>query len=217
MEPRLTEIEARVLGCLIEKQMSTPDYYPMTMNALVNACNQKSNRDPVMEVDDAAVEQTLEALRRRRLVWQVKVQGSRVLKYEHNFKDVAPFTSGEMAVICELLLRGPQTPGELRSRTARLNEFPGVAAVEHALQKLAEYEEGPFVTQLPRRPGQKENRWAELFREVDLSQEAAEPVRVSVEAVDEGRLEILERRVAELEAELAELKARFLEFKGTFE
>lgn len=218
----LTPIEARVLGALIEKAMSTPDYYPLTLKALINACNQKSNRDPVMVLDENAVETALDRLRHQHLVWQVKTHGSRALKYEHNMKDVAEFTKTEVAILCELFLRGPQTPGELRSRTARLlDEAPGLAAVERALEKLAAHEKGPFVLERPRRPGQKENRFVHLFCKVDPEEEAFEFVAPSAGTpdvpVENDRVAQLAERVASLESELAELKTTFDAFREQFE
>ncbi|MGD9368973.1 MAG: YceH family protein [Desulfobacteraceae bacterium] len=222
MDILLNEIEARIVGVLIEKQMATPDYYPLTLNALVNACNQSTNRDPVMHLDHAAVEEALVRLRNDRLVFQVKTQGSRSLKYEHNMKDVADFSDRELAIVCILLLRGPQTAGELRSRTGRLAEFHGVAAVEHILQKLAGHEAGPFVRRLDRRPGQKENRYAHTFGKVaEPSVEDAPPRTVMpvapLEGADRDRMALLEKKVDDLAEALEDLKARFYEFKGQFE
>lgn len=222
MDIILNEIEARIVGVLIEKQMATPDYYPLTLNALVNACNQTTNRDPVMHLDEAAVEEALVRLRNDRLVFQVKAQGSRALKYEHNMKDVADFSDRELAIVCILLLRGTQTAGELRSRTGRLAAFHGVAAVEHILQKLAGHEAGPFVRRLDRRPGQKENRYAHTFGKVaEPSGEDAAPRTViavaSHEGADGDRMALLEKKVDDLAKALEDLKARFYEFKGQFE
>ncbi len=211
----LNPVEIRILGVLIEKQMSTPDYYPMTLNALINACNQKTNRDPVMNLDETAVEKALDSLRRQRLVWQVKTQGSRALKYEHNIKAIVEFSDNEIGILCVLLLRGPQTGGELRSRTARLTEFPGLFAVEHTLQKLINHEKGPFAIQLPRAPGQKENRYAHLFSEEDYSQDTFE--FSSMPEVKDDRIEILEKKVDELNDELNDLREQFFEFKKQFE
>ena len=221
MDIVLNAIEARIFGVLIEKQMATPEYYPLTLNALVNACNQTTNRDPVMNLEPAAVEEVLTRLRNERLVFQVKVQGSRALKYEHNLKAVADFSDREMGIVCVLLLRGPQTVGELRSRTVRLAEFHGLAAVEHTLQKLADHEAGPFVRRLDRRPGHKENRYMHLFGgAVQLSEQAAAPetvTRVEPEAgTDHERMQLLEQKVNELHAELADLKAQFHEFTRQF-
>ena len=146
MEISLNDVETRILGVLIEKEMSTPNYYPLTLNALVNACNQRTNRDPVMDLDEVTVSEALARIRTDRLVWQVKTQGSRALKYQHNMKDLADLSNRALALLCELLLRGPQTAGELRTRTARMTDFDSVPAVEHALKKLAEHEKGPFVS-----------------------------------------------------------------------
>lgn len=219
MDIVLNEIEARIIGVLIEKQMATPDYYPLTLNALINACNQTTNRDPVMQLDQAVVEEALARLRSERLVFQVKAQGSRALKYEYNIKDLADFSDRELAIVCVLLLRGSQTAGELRSRTARLAEFHGVAAVEHTLHKLAGHEAGPFVLRLDRRPGQKESRYAHTFGIMagpsaeDAPSQAAAPV-ASHEGVDRDRMKLLEKKVDDLAKELVDLKAQFYEFKG---
>jgi uncharacterized protein YceH (UPF0502 family) len=222
MDIVLNEIETRIVGVLIEKQMATPDHYPLTLNALVNACNQSTNRDPVMQLDQAAVQEALVRLRSDRLVFQVKAQGSRALKYEHNMQDVADFSNRELAIVCVLLLRGPQTAGELRSRTGRMAEFHGVAAVEHTLQKLADHEAGPFVRRLVRRPGQKENRYAHKFARTaeppveDGAQPAALQVAPPRGADDEGTA-LLEKKVDDLARELADLKTQFQAFKGQFE
>lgn len=222
----LDPVEVRILGVLIEKQMATPDYYPLSLNAVCTACNQRSNREPVMDLDEAAVQAAVDRLRNRRLVWQIRTHGSRIPKYRHNLEEVADFSDREMAVLCVLFLRGPQTAGELRQRTVRLAEFHALPAVEHTLQKLAGREEGPFAVQLPRRPGQKENRWAHLFaavEETDAVLDAAPPAeeRVPPEGGDAlrdpDRIEILEDRVADLEAELSDLRAAFLAFRTQFE
>ena len=215
-------IEARILGVLIEKQMATPDYYPLTLNALVNACNQTTNRDPVMDLDQGVVEEALTRLRSDRLVFQVKAQGSRALKYEHNMKAVADFSDRELGLLCVMLLRGPQTVGELRSRTVRLAAFHGLAAVEHTLQKLASHAAGPFVLRLERRPGHKENRYAHMFGEVvrQPDQEAAPQAAIPVEphaGSDDDRVGRLEKKVNDLYTELAALKTAFVEFKRQFD
>lgn len=221
MEISLNPIEVRILGALIEKQMSTPDYYPLTLNALMNACNQKTNRDPVMSLDEETLTHALDSLRRQRLVWQVKTQGSRAPKFEHNLKEVTEFSTSELGILCELLLRGPQTAGELRARTNRLVEFNGLAAVEHTLQKLIAHEKGPFAVELPRRAGHKENRFTHLFCEVDLSADAFDlstGVSPEPEAGAEGdRIARLEETVAGLQKALDELRDQFLAFKRKFE
>ncbi len=227
MDILLNAIEVRVLGVLIEKEIATPDYYPLTLNALVNACNQKSNREPVMAVDDTDVTAALDSLRSRHLVWQVRVHGSRVAKYEHNLKDFAEFSRRELALLCELLLRGPQTPGELRSRASRLFEFESLPEVEHLLQKLATHEQGPFVVTLPRAAGRKENRFMHLFgEEVDeetfeMASMAGSDVPLTADGggrVSAGeRIAALEQQVEELTREIEELRKEFLEFKRQFE
>ena len=226
MEFELDPVELRILGVLIEKQMTTPDYYPLTLNAMINARNQKTNREPVMNLDDTTVQGAVDRLRDRRLVWQVRTHGSRIPKYRHNMEDVAEFSDRELAVLCVLFLRGPQTAGELRQRTVRLAEFHALPAVEHTLQKLAEREEAPFVTQLARRPGQKENRYIHLFADVEDTDAVFDPMETGEEIIPPetgetaptiGRLDMLEARVTELEAELNDLKAAFAAFKDQFE
>jgi len=221
MKYAIHAVEARILGVLIEKQLSTPEYYPLTLNALINACNQKSNRDPVMSLDEAAVVGALDSLRKQHLVWQIMTHGSRTPKYEHNMKDVAAFSESQLAVLCELMLRGPQTVGELRTRTARLTEFYGLSDVEHTLKKLMADASGPFAVQLPRRPGHKECRYAHLFCEVDASEvadespAAAPPTRQA--DADYRRIDILEKKVDELQEALSNLRDQFLEFKRELE
>src|SRR3569833_2810636 len=164
---QLTAMEARVIGCLIEKQITTPDQYPLSLNALVNACNQKTNRDPLMDVDEPAVQRTLDDLSKKHLIMERSGFGSRVPKYQHRFCNTEFGTlkldPQELAVVCELLLRGPQTPGELRSRAARMAPFSDVSEVEAALTRLGEREDGPFVVRLAREPGRRESRYAHLF------------------------------------------------------
>ncbi len=167
MNIELTPLDARVIGCLIEKHSTTPDQYPLSLNALVNACNQKSNRDPVLELDEATVQRTVDALAKRHFVVERSGFGSRVPKYQHRFCNTEygslKFDAQELAVVCELLLRGPQTPGELRSRASRMAPFADVTEVEAALTRLAEREGGPFVVRLAREPGRRESRYAHLF------------------------------------------------------
>jgi uncharacterized protein YceH (UPF0502 family) len=222
MDVLLNAVEARVFGVLIEKQMATPDYYPMTLNALVNACNQKTNREPVMDLSPEQVEEALTRLRNNRWVWQVKAQGSRALKYEHNIAQIAEFSDRQAAILCILLLRGPQTVGELRARTVRLTVFHGLAAVEHSLQKLINHEKGAFVLRLDRRPGHKENRYAHLFSEVAMSDDEDFANSEMIHSVQEkdteiDRMEALERKVNDLQVEIEELKVSFQQFKSQFE
>jgi uncharacterized protein YceH (UPF0502 family) len=167
MKIELTPIEARVIGSLIEKQVTTPDQYPLSLNALVNACNQKSNRDPVLELEERIVQQTVDDLGRKHLVVEKSGFGSRVPKYQHRFCNTEYGTlkldPQELAIVCELLLRGPQTPGELRSRAARMAPFSDVSEIEAALTRLSDREDGPFVTRLAREPGRRDSRYAHLF------------------------------------------------------
>src|SRR5258706_205399 len=162
MELSLTETEVRVLGSLIEKDITTPEYYPLSLNALVNACNQKSNRDPVMQLHEDAVRNALAALHERRLAGPAGGADSRVPKYEHRLQEVFNFTRPEIAVLCVLLLRGPQTPGELRGRAERMHRFEALDDVQSALQKLMQRDPA-LAKVLPRQPGTKESRWAHLL------------------------------------------------------
>ncbi|MFZ2632692.1 MAG: YceH family protein [Desulfosalsimonadaceae bacterium] len=228
MDMALNAVELRILGALIEKQMATPDYYPMTLNALVNACNQKNNREPVMDLEPAEVEQALTSLRKQHLVWQIMTHGSRAAKYEHNLAEMASISEREQAILCELFLRGPQTAGELNTRTARLIETHGLIAIEQILKKLAEHHKGPFVEMLPRRPGHKENRYVHLFCPKEQSEAMYPPTAMyqpvtssafsgRVMKAEDDRVEALEKKVGELEAQLTMLQEEFLAFKGQFE
>jgi hypothetical protein len=215
MNIELSPIEARVIGCLIEKQITTPDQYPLSLNALVNACNQKSNRDPVMSVDEAAIQTTLDHLSRKHLVVEKSGFGSRVPKYQHRFcnTEFGPlkFTPQELAIVCELLVRGPQTPGELRTRAARMASFSDVGQVETALESLSSRADGPFVVRLPREPGRRDSRYAHLFSGAvavpALTEESnTGPPMASDSAA--SRLERLEEAVRQLGEELKDIKAR---------
>ena len=161
MKSILSEVEVRVLGSLIEKELTTPEYYPLSLNALVNACNQKNNREPVMALDEVEVRQALHGLEDDHLAHAVRGDG-RVPKYEHQLQEVFNFTRGEIAIVCVLLLRGPQTPGELRGRTERIHKFDELSDVQSALQKLMRREPA-LVKLLPRQPGTKEARYAHLL------------------------------------------------------
>jgi uncharacterized protein YceH (UPF0502 family) len=167
MKIELTALEARVIGCLIEKQITTPDQYPLSLNALANACNQKSNRDPVMELDEATVQQTLDSLSKKHFVMEKSGFGSRVPKYQHRFCNTEFGTlkldPQELAIVCELLVRGPQTPGELRTRASRMASFAETSEVEAALARLQDRPDGPFVVRLAREPNRRDSRWAHLF------------------------------------------------------
>lgn len=205
MKILLSPAEARIIGCLLEKQVTTPEQYPLSLNAVVSACNQKTNREPVMSLSDAEVQDLLDTLVKRHYLRNVSGFGNRVTKYEQRFCNSEfgnlKLSSGEMALITTLLLRGAQTPGELRMRAARMHEFADVPEVEKTLEALATREDGPFVVRLPREPGKRESRYMHLF-----SGEAA-PEATSVEC-DAPQPEDLAARVAVLEGDVAELKQR---------
>jgi len=218
MEIRLTETEVRVLGSLIEKDITTPEYYPLSLNALVNACNQKSNRDPVMQLDEDAVRDALDGLQQQRLAGPARGADSRVTKYEQRLQEVFNFTRPEIAVLCVLLLRGPQTPGELRGRAERMHRFETLEDVQSALQKLMQ-RDPPLAKVLPRRPGTKESRYAHLLAGDVVEAEA--PAQVSVAAehnpADAERIARLEEEVAELRRELGEVKDQLDRLRRQFE
>ena len=219
MEFVLNPVETRVLGCLIEKELATPEYYPLTLNALTNACNQKSNRDPVMALEDADVVRALDNLRFQRLAHQ-SAEGVRVAKYCHNLDGLLRLEPQELAILAELLLRGPQTLGELRGRAERMAALPDLAAAEETLTTLAE-REPPLVTRLPRQPGRKEQRYAHLLSgPPEISDEGTaapvEPARARVMAENE-RITALETEVATLRDEVAELRAQLDTFRAQFE
>lgn len=212
MNIELSPVEARVIGCLIEKEVTTPDYYPLTLNSLTSACNQKSNREPVMALSDIDVQEAVDALIARRLVSDESGFNSRASKYQHRFCNTEfgdlKLSAQEKGIVCCLLLRGAQTPGELRTRTGRLAEFSDVKEVESTLEAMATREEGALVVKLPREAGKRESRFMHLFcGEVDVSALAStEAVPASSNANNE-RMEALENEVALLKQELAELKA----------
>jgi uncharacterized protein YceH (UPF0502 family) len=218
MEIRLTENEVRVLGALIEKDITTPEYYPLSLNALVNACNQKSNRDPVMQLDEDAVRDALEGLQQQRMAGPARGADSRVTKYEQRLQEVFNFTRAEIAVLCVLLLRGPQTPGELRGRTERLHRFEALDDVQSALQKLIQRE--PVLAKvLPRQPGTKESRYAHLLAG-DVVEAGAPPHAAPAaerNPADAERFARLEEEVAELRRELGDVKDQLERFRRQFE
>lgn len=217
MRIELEPLEARVIGCLIEKQITTPDQYPLSLNALVAACNQKSNREPVMSADEPTVQRTLDALSRKHLVLERSGFGSRVPKYQHLFCNAEygslKFSAQELAVVCELLLRGPQTPGELRARASRMAPFTDVSEVEAVLQSLLDREAGPLVARLPREPGRRESRYMHLFSgEPPAHATDEEGIAQSAAQMDER--ETLATRVARLEDEVRALRAELDELKA---
>jgi len=213
MNIELTALEARVIGCLIEKQITTPDQYPLSLNALVNACNQKSNRDPVLDLDERAVQQIVDDLSRKHMVIERAGYGSRVPKYQHVFCNTEfgslKFSPLETAIICELLVRGPQTPGELRTRASRMSEVTDVSQAEEALQNLMTRSDGPFVIRLAREPGRRDSRYAHLFcgavADATTEPQAAAPVGRDH---DDDRLARLEKLVEHLANEVSSLKKR---------
>lgn len=215
MNIELTPIEARVIGCLLEKEVTTPDYYPLTLNSLTSACNQKSNRDPVTEYEDSDVQQAVDGLIARRLVSDESSFNSRASKFQHRFCNTEfgdlKLTPQEKAIVCCLLLRGPQTPGEIRTRTNRLAEFHDVREVEQTLDSMAASEDGALVVKLPRVPGKRESRYQHLFSgEVDIEGFAQAPVSASSGSVE--RIEALEQEVENLKQQLAALTERVEQF-----
>lgn len=217
MIPQLSDIEARVVGCLIEKQIATPDQYPLTLNSLVAACNQKSNRDPVLALGEHDVQAALSALTRRDLVLERFGLGDRVPKYQHLFCNTEfgslKFSPVQTAIVCELLLRGPQTPGELRSRAARLAELKAPNDIETALDELMTRPDGPFVVRLPREPGRRDSRYMQLFTGAEPPA-TAQPAPLEARPAEtrspdnhdlESRVEALEQAVADLRAEFEKL------------
>jgi uncharacterized protein YceH (UPF0502 family) len=227
-------MEARVIGCLIEKQITTPDQYPLSVNALVNAVNQKSNRDPVMDAAESVVQGTLDGLSKKHLVMERSGFGSRVPKYQHRFCNTEfgtlKLNPQELAVVCELLLRGAQTPGELRARASRMAPFADVSEVESTLETLRTREDGPFVVRLAREPGRRESRYAHLFSgpvmagtedpDAGPAPPSSHPVAPTpapaalhgtpsdTSAATQARIDRLEAEVKQLRAELDDLKRR---------
>jgi uncharacterized protein len=215
MDIQLNEIEVRVLGALMEKETTTPDYYPMSLNALVNACNQKSNREPVMNLDETAVREALDSLSGRGMAGPVSSAETRVTKYAHRLQETFNFDRHETALLCVLFLRGPQTPGELRGRTERMYRFDDLEAVESALRRLIE-REPPLVKKLARLPGTKESRYAHLLAgEVEAGAELTAAAEVA--AGETERIAHLESDVAALQEEIANLKQQFTDFRKQFE
>ena len=218
MPIELTPHEARVIGCLIEKQIATPDQYPLSLNALVNACNQKSNRHPVLALEEREVQAVVDGLMRRQLVLEKSGFGSRVPKYQHLFCNTQfgslRFSPQGTAIVCELLLRGPQTPGELRTHAARLAPLHDVSEVEAELEELMTRPDGPFVAKLVREPGRRESRYMHLFsgeaglEAATATGSPAEASAVMLHASVLERLDALEAAVTELRGEVAALRAQ---------
>jgi hypothetical protein len=223
----LSEIETRVLGALIEKDITTPDYYPLSLNALVNACNQKNNRDPVMTLDESAVRDALATLQEKRLAGPASGADSRVTKFEHRLQEVFNFDRREIAVLCVLLLRGPQTPGELRSRTERMYHFEALEDIVSTLDRLAQ-RDPPLARILPRQPGTKESRYTHLFSGEPLPPDenttrpdlnvarAPSPANAGATALSD-RVRVLEDDVSRMREELSQVQHQLADFRKQFE
>ncbi|MDD2308527.1 MAG: YceH family protein [Desulfuromonadaceae bacterium] len=219
MDIVLNDVEVRVMGSLVEKELTTPEYYPLSLNSLTNACNQKSNRDPIMALAEEEVVRALDSLRFKQLV-VLSAEGGRVPKYRHLLAEKMGLMPAEQAIICELLVRGPQTVGELRTRGERMYPFGELAAVEEVLQELI-VRETPLITLMPRQPGRKEGRYAQLFSAIPECGEEGpesrpEAARQRVMAENE-RITKLEEEVATLRGEVAGLQQQMVEFKAQFE
>ena len=234
----LSDVETRVLGSLVEKELTTPEYYPLSLNALVNACNQKSNRDPAMNLNEDAVRQALRSLEKEGLAGPADGMDNRVTKFEHRLQEAFNFDRREIAILCELLLRGPQTPGELRSRAERMYQFDDLGQVQSTLQRLAQ-REPPVVKVLPRQPGTKEARYAHLLSgdvrpplqndvQPNLQNDARNdgsmraPAATRERAVtrggaDDERIARLENELSALQNEVADLKQQLAAFRKQFE
>src|ERR1700691_1539849 len=216
MDILLTDVETRVLGSLVEKELTTPEYYPLSLNALVNACNQKSNRDPVMNLEEDDVRVALRSLDKKGLAGAADNMVSRVSKYEHRLQEAYNFTRHETALLAELLLRGPQTPGELRSRADRMHKFDDLGIVMSTLQRLMR-REPPLAKVLPRQPGTKEARYAHLLSGDVEAPPAETPTPVAATSSSAERIAHLEEEVEDLRTEFGELKQQFAAFRKQFE
>jgi uncharacterized protein len=214
----LNEMEARVLGALLEKEITTPDYYPLSLNSLVNACNQKSNRDPVTNLDEDSVRDALRTLHDNSLARSVSAADSRVTKYEHRLQEAFNFDRREAALFCELLLRGPQTPGELRTRAERMHQFEDLSEAQSALQRLMN-REPPLVKVLARQPGTKESRYIHLLSgdAKPVSSTAGREVPAALEREKMDGFSRLSSEMAELRRDMADLKQQFAAFRKQFE
>lgn len=225
MEDKLSPLQTRVLGCLIEKELGTPEYYPLTLNSLTTACNQKSNRAPILALEEDAVMAALDELRYTHLlVGQVTLSGSRVPKFKHNMQALYAFTQPQLAILCELMVRGPQTIGELRVHASRLHNFASLQEVQTVLDELAAMEKGPLVTYLPREPGRREQRYAQLLgidspsTDTPTSPTPTDTVTSPIRPQPgTDRLTALEAEVTTLKEALLALQAQFAEFRKQFE
>ena len=221
MDALLNQVEARVLGSLIEKQITTPSYYPLTLAALTAACNQKSNRNPVTALNEQDVARAMLTLRDKHLAWETAEAGARVMKYSHNLSQHFEFSDQQLAVVCELMLRGPQTGGELRTHCERMHPLGDSAQTEAVIQSLIDYPVSPLAAKLPREPGRRENRFTHLLcGEVVLPPESLkpqpEPATLAIRAENE-RLAALEDEVKQLRAEISDIQRQLAEFRKQFE
>lgn len=213
----LDPVEVRVLACLLEKEITTPEYYPLTLNALVNACNQKSNRDPVVQYDDNTVLEALSRLRSRKLVMELIPAGSRVHKYEHRISDALNLGRRELAVLCTLMLRGPQTAGEIHSRSLRMHAFSGLDEVETVLERLMTFEAGPLAVKLPKWPGAKEPRYTHLLAGAPDAGALAEAAASESLAPAANEIAQLRDEVARLREEVDDLKSQMADLRRLFD
>ncbi len=217
MDVRFSPIQLRVLGCMLEKEVTTPDQYPLTLNGLTTACNQKSNREPVMSLSESDVMDAIATLKNKHFIQEVTGFGSRVAKYHHRFCNTEfstfQFSDKQKALLCVLFLRGAQTAGELRTRTNRLCEFQDVKETELVLNSLADHAKGPFVQRLAKEPGKRDCRYVHLLGDVTLEPEMTDSTMVT-EAQSLDRLEQMERELAELKREVADLSQRLLALSG---
>lgn len=220
MNLNLNEVETRILGSLVEKQITLPDYYPLSLNAVMNACNQKSSRNPVVAYDEQTIQRGLDSLREKGVVWVFKGADSRVLKYGHVFEKAYELNEREAAVLCVLMLRGAQTPGEIRSRSMPLYPFDTLEEAETTIQGLIERDTQPLIVKLPRQAGTKESRYMHLLAgdvQVDYQEAPPREAPPARGRVDEERVARLEEQVAVLRQELSELRQQFQDFKKQFE
>jgi uncharacterized protein YceH (UPF0502 family) len=217
LELNLHPVEVRVLGALVEKEITTPEYYPLSLNALVNACNQKSNRDPVVSYDENEVDRALESLRARGLALRSTGSGSRVPKHAHRFSEQLNPDRRETAILCELMLRGPQTVGELRTHAERMHPFDDTGEVETVLERLMERTPDPLLMRLARRPGEKEVRFTHLLSGAPAIEENETQQASAVSPPRADRVGELDAEVARLRDELESLKAQFAQFRRQFE
>jgi len=221
MDAFLTEPEVRVLGCLVEKEITTPEYYPLSLNSLTTACNQKTNREPVVAYTERTVAEVVESLRDKNLAILATGRNDRATKYDNYFADTYHLSPAEAAVMCVLMLRGPQTPGEIKSRTERLFDFKELAEVEAALEGLAARESGALVVKLPRQPGRKEHRYLHLLCGPPSPEmmEAGTPTGEHTGSLctEKETIDRLEQEIIELRGEMQALREQFAEFKNQFE